>query len=61
MQIPLQMTTSDAPHAEFWQIRGRVEPAKLSPAYRLGAFGAAVGMVLLPLIYIGIIVAVGWS
>jgi Zn-dependent protease with chaperone function len=51
---------SDAPHAEFWQIRGPVAPAKLSPLYRLGTFFAAAGMVLLPLIYVGMIAGLGW-
>jgi len=52
---------SAAPHTEIWRITGSVSPAKLSPAYRFGAFIASLGMVLLPLLYIGMIVAVGWG
>lgn len=51
---------SEFPSAEPWVIRGPVPPAKLSPLYRLGTFMAALGMVLLPLIYLGMIVAVAW-
>ena len=43
-----------------WTITGRIPRAKLSPLYRFGTFLAAVGMVLLPLIYLGMIAAVGW-
>ncbi|MCX6856262.1 MAG: M48 family metalloprotease, partial [Verrucomicrobia bacterium] len=40
---------------------GQIEPARLSFFYQMGLAVVALTMVLLPLIYIALIVAVGWS
>ena len=52
---------SDTPQSEIWRITGPVPPARLSHAYRFGAFLASLGMILLPLIYIAMIVGAGWA
>lgn len=44
---------------KLWQIPGPVPRAKLSPLYRISTLLAALGMVLLPVIYLGIIWAAG--
>ena len=51
---------SVAPQSEIWRITGPVAPAKLSLAYRFGAFVVSLGMILLPLIYIAMIIGAGW-
>src|SRR5688572_22715489 len=51
---------SVAPPSEIWRITGPVAPARLSPAYRFGAFLVSLGMILLPLIYVAMIVGAGW-
>jgi hypothetical protein len=45
----------------LYTITGRIAPSTLSPAYRLGLFFTAVAMLVLPVIYIGLIVAVGYA
>lgn len=45
----------------LYTITGTLTPSKLSPAYRLGLFFTAMAMLVLPLIYIGLIVAVGYG
>jgi Zn-dependent protease with chaperone function len=40
---------------------GRMEPTKVSPLYQAGLGVVALAMVLLPVIYIGLIVAMGWA
>ena len=45
----------------LYAITGTMTPSKLSPAYRLGLFFTAMAMLVLPLIYIGLIVAVGYG
>jgi Zn-dependent protease with chaperone function len=45
----------------LYTITGTMTPSKLSPAYRLGLFFTAMAMLVLPLIYMGLIVAVGYG
>lgn len=44
-----------------WKISGRIAPARLGPLYKLGTVLTALAMLLLPLLYVGLIVAVGWE
>jgi hypothetical protein len=45
----------------LYTITGTITPSRLSPAYRLGLFFTAMAMLVLPLLYIGLIVAVGYG
>lgn len=45
----------------LYTLNGTITPARLSPAYRLGLFFTALAMLVLPLIYIGLIAAVGYG
>lgn len=44
----------------MWSISSTIPRAKLSPQYRVAMFFAALGMILLPLIYLGILGGLGW-
>lgn len=43
-----------------WFISSRIPRAKLSAKYRIAMFLAALGMILLPLIYLGMLGGIGW-
>lgn len=44
-----------------WEIRGEVPAAPVSTFYKLGMAAVAIAMILLPLLYVGLIVALGWA
>ena len=58
---PNHITYARSRVAVLYTITGRIAPSTLSPAYRLGLFFTAVAMLVLPVIYIGLIVAVGYA
>jgi Zn-dependent protease with chaperone function len=45
----------------IWKVAGHVSPAPISLLYNIGLVAAAIAMVLLPIIYIGIIFAVAYA
>jgi Zn-dependent protease with chaperone function len=47
--------------AALYAITGTMTPSKVSAAYRLGLFVTALAMLVLPLLYFGLIVAVGYG
>jgi Zn-dependent protease with chaperone function len=49
------------PRAAPYGITGTMTPSKVSAAYRLGLFFTATAMLVLPLIYVGLIVSVGYG
>jgi hypothetical protein len=56
METPPASPAPDAP----WKITGGVAPAPIGPLYKLGATLNAVAMLLLPGLYLGFIVGLGW-
>src|SRR5688500_12089369 len=56
----MQSNASSADGGGHWEIQGTVPTARVSPQYRLATALVALVMVLLPVIYLGIIVATGW-
>ena len=61
MQGGFEEAPMPADRANWEFFPGEFEPAKVPPRYLFGLFLVAVGMILLPLIYFGIIAGVCWA